>query len=96
MPAVTRVGDANTGHDSCPPTTLASGSPDVTVNGIAVGRVGDAYNPHGCKAHPTHVGTIASGSATVFINGKAAGRVGDAVSCGGTVAAGSGNVDIGG
>lgn len=95
MPAVTRVGDANTGHDSCPPTTLASGSPDVTVNGIAVGRVGDAYNPHGCKAHPTHVGTIASGSATVFINGKAAGRVGDAVSCGGTVAAGSGNVDIG-
>lgn len=95
MPAVTRVGDANTGHDLCPPTTLASGSPNVTVNGIAVGRVGDPYAPHGCKSHPSHVGTIASGSATVFINGKAAGRVGDAVSCGGTVAAGSGNVDIG-
>ncbi len=95
MPAVTRVGDANTGHDLCPPTTLASGSPDVTVNGKAVGRVGDPYAAHGCKSHPSHVGTIASGSATVFINGKAAGRVGDAVSCGGTVAAGSGNVTIG-
>ncbi len=95
MPAVTRVGDANTGHDSCPPTTLASGSPNVTVNGKAVGRVGDPYVAHGCKAHPSHVGTIASGSATVFINGKAAGRVGDAVSCGGTVAEGSGNVDVG-
>ena len=31
MPAVTRVGDNNTGHDACPPTALSSGSPNVFV-----------------------------------------------------------------
>lgn len=41
MPAVTRVGDNNTGHDACPPTALSSGSPNVNINGIPAGRVGD-------------------------------------------------------
>ncbi len=95
MPAVTRVGDVNTGHDDCPPVALASGSPDVFINGIPCGRVGDAYNSHSCLVHDPHVGTIASGAPNVFINGKACGRVGDAVSCGGTVAAGSPNVNVG-
>ena len=95
MPAVTRVGDNNTGHDACPPTALSSGSPNVNVNGIPVGRVGDPYNPHGCPAHVPHVGNIASGAPHVFINGKAAGRIGDPVTCGGSVAVGSPNVNIG-
>lgn len=95
MPAVTRVGDNNTGHDACPPTALASGSPNVNVNGIPVGRVGDPYNPHGCPAHVPHVGNIASGAPHVFINGKAAGRIGDPVTCGGSVAVGSSNVFVG-
>lgn len=95
MPAVTRTGDANTGHDACPPTTLASGSPNVFVNGKAVGRVGDPYVAHGCKDHPSHVGTIATGAPCVFVNGKAVGRIGDAVSCGGTVAQGSSDVFVG-
>ena len=29
MPAQTRVGDNDTGHDACPPRPLAEGSPDV-------------------------------------------------------------------
>lgn len=95
MPAVTRVGDNNTGHDDCPPIALASGSSDVFTNGIATGRVGDPYNPHGCPAHVTHVGNIASGAPHVFINGKACGRVGDPVTCGGSVAVGSPNVNVG-
>ena len=95
MPAVTRVGDNNTGHDACPPTALSSGSPNVNVNGIPVGCVGDPYNPHGCPAHVPHVGNIAAGAPHVFINGKAAGRIGDPVSCGGSVAVGSPNVNIG-
>ncbi len=95
MPAVTRVGDNNTGHDACPPTALSSGSPNVFVNGIPAGRVGDPYNPHGCPAHVPHVGNIAAGAPHVFINGKAAGRIGDPVSCGGSVAVGSPNVNIG-
>lgn len=95
MPAVTRVGDNNTGHDACPPTALSSGSPNVNINGIPAGRVGDSYTPHGCPAHVPHVGTIAAGASHVFINGKAVGRVGDPVTCGGSVAAGSPNVFIG-
>lgn len=95
MPAATRLGDSNTGHDLCPPVALTSASSDVLINGMGAGRVGDSYAVHGCKSHPDHSGTIASGSATVFINGMAAGRVGDPVSCGGSVAAGSSNVFVG-
>lgn len=95
MPAATRLGDLNTGHDLCAPVALGSASHDVVINGKGAGRVGDVYVTHGCKSHPDHNGTIASGSATVFINGMAAGRVGDPVSCGGSVAAGSSDVNIG-
>ena len=96
MPAQTRVGDNNTGHDACPPIALAAGSPNVFVNGVPAGRVGDSYSPHSCPAHPPHSGVIASGSGTVFINNSPAGRVDDPVSCGGSVAAGSPNVFVGG
>lgn len=95
MGGVTRVGDKCTGHDACPPVALASGSPTVSIEGRPVGRVGDPYEAHGCKDHPSHVGTIASGAAHVFVDGKAVGRVGDPVSCGGTVAEGSSTVAIG-
>lgn len=96
MPKTTRLGDMDTGHDSCPPTALVTSSDNVIINGKGAGRVGDTYAPHGCDDHPTHAGSISSGSSTVFINGKAAGRVGDSVSCGGSVADGSPNVFIGG
>lgn len=96
MPAQTRVGDLNTGHDSCPSVALASGSADVFINGKAAGRVGDPYNPHGCDVHAPHSGVIASGSGSVFINGIPAGRIGDSVSCGGSVAEGSPDVIVGG
>lgn len=96
MSRATRLGDQNTGHDACPPVPLASGSPDVYINGRPAGRVGDPYSGHGCRIHPAHVGTISSGSATVYINGRKAGRVSDAVSCGGAVQEGSDDVMIGG
>lgn len=96
MPAVTRLGDLCTGHDACPPVALATASGNVLINGKGAGRVGDTYAAHSCKTHPSHAGSIASGSGTVSINGKPAARVGDSVSCGGTVAQGSGNVTIGG
>lgn len=96
MPAATRLGDMDSGHDACAPTALASASGNVLINGKGAGRLGDSYAPHGCKNHPTHTGIISGGSGTVTINGKAAARVGDSVSCGGTVAQGSGNVTIGG
>lgn len=96
MPATTRVGDNNTGHDLCPPVALASGSSNVFINGRAAVRVGDSYSSHSCDVHLPHVGAISSGSSSVFINGLAAGRIGDSVSCGGSVAQGSSDVFIGG
>ena len=96
MPGQTRLGDSNTGHDLCAPSTLAEASPDVFVNGKGAGRVGDKYASHSCKDHPSHQDSISSGSATVFINGKAAARAGDSVVLGGSVQGASGNVITGG
>ena len=96
MPAAHRLGDVNTGHDACPPTALSSASTNVITNGVGQGRLGDSYAPHSCPVHPPHSGVVASASSTVIVNGRGAARVGDAVSCGGSAAAGSGNVFIGG
>lgn len=95
MPAATRLGDNNTGHDACPPVPLVSASPNVFINGKAAGRIGDSYSSHSCRVHSPHAGSVSSGSGTVFINGKPAARIGDSVSCGGNVAEGSPNVFIG-
>ena len=96
MPPVTRIGDNNTGHDACPSVPLASGSPNVYVNGMPVGRIGDSYVTHGCPDHSPHTPHLASGSGTVIINGVPVSRIGDAVDCGGAVAAGSPDVIVGG
>ena len=96
MPAATRLGDNCTGHDSCPPVPLVEHSPDVNINGLGAGRVGDHYAAHGCISHSSHQDVIVAGSSTVFINSKSAARVGDAVSIGGSVQGGSGDVFIGG
>lgn len=96
MPAVTRLGDLDTGHDACSGTPLNGASGDVFTNGKGTGRVGDPYVAHGCVVHPPHVGHIASGSGTVYVNGIKVGRIGDPVDCGGSVAQGSGNVFAGG
>ena len=36
MPAITRQGDSDTGHDACPGTPLSGGSPNVNINGNAL------------------------------------------------------------
>lgn len=94
MTGVTRVGDMNTGHDSCPAVALAQGSDSIFFNGKGVGRVGDPYVAHGCPSHPSHVGHISSGSSSVFANGLAVGRIGDDVDCDplNKIAEGSSNV----
>jgi len=96
MPAVTRRGDACTGHGCWPPRPSTGGSPDVFVNGIAVHRQSDAWAAHTCPAIPqTHASVLASGSVTVFANGRQLGRIGDPVACGSLVAAGSPDVFAG-
>lgn len=96
MPAATRNGDNCTGHDDCPAVPLVEYSPNVKINGLGAGRVGDHYSSHGCLVHAGHQDVIAAGSSTVFINGRPAARTGDAVSIGGMVRDGSPNVNIGG
>lgn len=94
MPAVTRLGDACTGHDGFPPRPSSSASGDVFVNGIAVHRQGDSWSNHGC-GYTSHA-VLASSSGTVFVNGKMIGRIGDPVDCGSVVAVGSSDVFAGG
>ncbi|CAI8852848.1 PAAR motif protein [compost metagenome] len=67
MPAVVLVGHE---HDCplCGPTTVDSGTRNMTVNGRAVARVGDTL---GCGA------VITSGSPSMAINGQPVARVGD-------------------
>lgn len=91
-------GASTTGHGCFPPQTCTEGSGDVTVNGKAALRVGDAQTGHTCvkKPYPTHPSKQATGSSTVFINGKPAARIGDSTGCGDVVAEGSSNVMIGG
>lgn len=96
MAYATRVGDLNTGHDLCPPTTLIQGSSNVFINNKGAGRLGDKYGAHSCEDHSSHNDYIKSGSSTVYINGKPAARIGDSVLLGGKVATGSNNVEIGG
>ena len=96
MPAVTRLGDACSGHGSFPPRPSTGASPDVYVNGIAAHRQGDGWAVH-CNSVPVcHGSALAAGSSTVFANGLQLGRIGDPVACGSTVAAGSADVFAGG
>ncbi len=99
MPAAARLGDSCSGHGCFPATPIVAGSSDVFINGKPAARQGDTVLLHACPCpkmpHGIHGRSISAGSSTVSINGKPAARVGDAVGCGGSVAAGSGDVLIG-
>ena len=75
MPAVTRLGDKCTGHDSYIPEKSSEGSSNVFVNGIPVHRLHDAWIPHGCAPERF----LEAGSPNVFVNGLPLGRIGDPI-----------------
>ena len=105
MPAVSRVGDnANCpsdshGKDCCSHGVTGpavSGSPDVSVNGKPVLRIGDPGVHSACCGPNTW--NCAAGSATVIVNNIPVVRLGDATApCGGggNMVQGSPNVTIG-
>lgn len=99
MPKAARMGDSCAGHGCFPSTPITAGSGDVSINGRPAARKGDTVLLHACPCpnmpHGVHGRAISAGSASVSINGKAAARCGDAIGCGGSIAAGSGNVFIG-
>ena len=71
MPAVARIGDPISCGD-----TVKTGSANVFVNGIPVGRITDGTTGDPCGAPPT---IMAEGSGTVTANGIPLLRVGDAI-----------------
>jgi uncharacterized Zn-binding protein involved in type VI secretion len=90
MALVARKGvDECSGHDDCPPRKAVEGSPDVFLEGHAIVRVGDLWEPHGGPDHPDHDSAAEEGSDEIFINGKAVVRVGDCLDCGSVVKSGS-------
>ncbi|WP_147112937.1 PAAR domain-containing protein [Tateyamaria sp. syn59] len=92
MPATSRKSDTCSGHGCFPSSSAIGGSPDVEINGIPALRQGDAVAPHGCGKCKPHGRSVSGGSPTVFVNGRPLARVGDSIDCGGSVAAGSGDV----
>ena len=88
--------DVCTGHDACPPRKAVEGSPDVFLEGHAVVRLGDAWETHGCPAHPPHKGHVAQASDEVTVNGLPVVRIGDPLDCGGKVKTGSDGLYAGG
>ena len=91
-----RLGDIASNHGPWPPTPILMGSGNVLINKLPAARQGDMVLLHVIPHNPPHPRSISAGSGTVMINGIPAARVGDAISCGGSIAAGSGNVIIGG
>lgn len=83
---VARIGDA------CGEGLVVTGSDTVFINGIPVGRIGDAISPHGNGEHAS--AEIATGSATVFANNIPVARVGDSATCGDIIESGSPDVEV--
>jgi uncharacterized Zn-binding protein involved in type VI secretion len=78
VPAAARKGDQGIPH--CSGYTIALGSEDVFINGIAAARKGDNSTPHllpGSPSCPAHTAPISRGSETVFVNGRPLARIGD-------------------
>ncbi len=90
-----RLGDIASNHGPWPPTPILMGSGTVLINGLPAARKGDMVLLHVIPNNPPHGRAINAGASKVKIDGIPAARVDDAISCGGKVAAGSGNVLIG-
>lgn len=92
MPAACRKSDTASGHGCFPDSAAIGGSSNVGINGIAALRQSDAVAPHGCGKCTPHGRAVSGGSPTVFVNGRPLARLGDEIDCGGSMAAGSGDV----
>lgn len=96
MRPAARLGDPCIPH--CSPMVIATGSPNVLINGRPAACLGDSVTPHlmpAKKCFP-HTSVITTGSATVFINGRPAARIGDSLMMCTAVAGGSVDTFIGG
>lgn len=96
MPAAARLGDSGVPH--CSSYVIATGSPNVFINGRPAASVGDITTPHLMPASPkcvTHVATITTGSPRVLVNGRPMATLGSVLAGCTVVATGSFNVIAG-
>lgn len=88
MPGIARVGDTLAAHGPFAPSQMATGSPNVFIQGVPACRVGDVTTVH-CAGPVCHIGTGVVGSPKVFINGAPALRIGDTMDCGSVIVGGA-------
>lgn len=96
MPAAARQGDSGVPH--CSSFVIATGSPNVFINGRPAASVGDISTSHLMPASPVcvaHVATITSGSPRVLVNGRPMATLGSVLAGCTVVATGSPNVIAG-
>ena len=93
MPGAARLNDVCTGHGWFPSRPNVEGSPNVFINGRAAHAVGHGWASHRC-GKSSHGGSLAAGAARVYVNGRQLGYIGAPVSCGSSVATGSGDVIV--
>ena len=77
MPELCTKVDLCQGHDGYPPRSFATFSPNITVEGFEVVRVGDKLHDHGCS----RVAVVETGCASISANGRAVASVGSRVTC---------------
>jgi len=90
------VGSLGVPH--CTPYAIATGSPNVFVNGKPVATLGSISTPHltyAKKCFP-HVAAVSFGSTSVFVNGLPIARLGDPLTFCTFIATGSPTVFAGG
>ena len=94
MRPVATIGSLGVPH--CSPYSIATGSPNVFVNGKPVATLGSISTPHLFPARrcPPHTAIVSSGSTSVFVNGKPMARVGDRLAACTFIASGSTNVFV--
>lgn len=95
MPAAARLGDSGVPH--CSSFVIATGSPNVFINGLPAASVGDITTSHLMPAGKcvSHVATITSGSPRVLVNGRPLATLGSVIAGCTAVATGSPNVIAG-
>lgn len=85
MAKATVLGMLTKPHDGFAAAPAIEGSDFVTIDGIPVVCLGDAYDVHCDKSGSCHGGKAEQGSSFVFIDGDPVMRKGDKLDCGAIV-----------
>jgi len=90
--SIVRVGDQVDGHSGkgCRPTTVLTGSPNSTANGLPIHRTGDDAGYH-CGHHRFG----GPSTSNITCNGLGVVLTGDECSCGGKYLPNNSNISVG-